>query len=632
MFCAFKNLGWYIIFITLIMLNAACNEQPELPKSTIYGTVVNTYGNLLDSVACSIVSNKGATITGEDGKFIFNNLTVGKFTLLFTRKNYIAKEVIVELNKEPTLLEVRLNPGIEFLKISDSIKSVNYKEGIISIDVESNSDWLVSSDASWIKPTIGNGGGSQTLLINLELSDNNEIRKGKLKVKTASLTRIISIEQTPPLKIIDTKGIIGNYETDRADSIIVYFNKPLAVNSVAANFQGCVTDINYKVHNNRLVFNYNCAQLADEYSFTITANDGRDNFVLSTQAQFYNEKHLITGSIIDYFILKDNSAMWAITVNPNKLLKIELPQFEIIDSYPLSFAPGKMQYHAYNNTIDIISNRETCIACASNYIFNFDPVKGAIKPIYIEPIYNQANIDGGRYPYEMRIMNNGIGVVLTLSINNDLSWRYRDANSNDTLYNSISNTTKYEGMQMSFDESKLYMMHTFGSTTLDIIEKNSEDVRIYNSPFGGRSNYLVASKKTNRLFHGQLYEQFISDTEDYVSNVSYLDTRSFSFAGVIFSNLPDEDEVIYYAADNYFWVLDYKNAFTPFTCDISPLLYNLQTTLDGKKLMGIKYNNQDTDVIVFDVEDLRKNQAVQLGNNSGRQSVAPFKNVWKRKK
>jgi len=628
----------FIRSLTVLVISASlllcCKDEQELPKSSIAGVIKNQYGDLLDSAECRIDILKLSSITKEDGLFAFSSITIGKYAIQFSRHGYVSREILVELEQEPKNVEVILSSGVEFLTVSDSIIIIGNTGGVRSIKIESNAEWVVKSSTEWIKTSVNSSNGNKTVQLTIADSDEDVVRESKVRIRSANLERTILVQQDYPLKLLSVIGTIGNYENEVKDSVEVFFNKTITEISITPNYQYCSSNnIEFKVHDNRLAFNYDCARLAEDYPFTVTVSHLGEKYVFHFIVKFYNEKATVNGSIQDYFIKEDNSVIWAVSDNPNQILKISSVDFKVLNSYPLDFEPYKLEPNAYDNSLNIVGRRYNCIDCPSTYIYNFNPNNGLISSYHVLPIYDSNNmlLDAARYPVDLQVMSNGVGAILTQSINDVYGWRFIDFSNNGQMYlGNNHDAIRYQYVKLGNNKDRIYLMH-YDGINVDIIEKESSIIKTYNSPLiAGRPNIFIASQKSNHVFHGQLYEQFISDLDSYLSNVSYLDTRSFAYGGSAFSNLTDENEIIYYASEGLFMVLDYKNGLTLLSTDISSSLYYIQTTSDGQRLIGAKFGDKTTDFYSLKVDQIRKNSLGSSSNPSGRKSLKS-NNVWVKK-
>lgn len=637
-----KRINALVIPSILLLILWSCDrdEVVKVPKSSFVGIVRDEFGDLLDSVRCTITSssNGNSTIT-KDGHFNFKLIDVGTYSLTLSKDNYVTVHTPVEIKAEPNEMEFVLTSGNSFLRVSDSVLTPNYKNGSKDIIVESNAQWTVESDVSWLLVSFNSNSGSKKLNLSWKQSEQDDERIGNVTIKIGSLERKIKVIQSPQMKLFIIQAIIGNRENGIKDSITLLFNQPIAVNSLTSNYEFCISDINYKVHGKKLSFAYECARLGEEYPFSISVKDRmNENSSFQFNAQFFTRKLTLEGGISDYFIDDDNKTIWAVLGLPNRIVKISLDDLTVESSYNLGFLPARLQKNTYNNLISIFDAHGQCYSCdspPSNYIYYFNPANGLIKQIKIEPIegYDHPNYPS-IFPVSLETMQNGLGVLITSDDSGNNKWRFVDAAHQDSMFISPTRSEVwYPSISLNHDRSEILMMQPW-STSIDILKIGSPIIITRDSPIPGASQYIVPNRKTNRVFHGQLYEQFISDMEDYVSQVTYIDTRAFYWRGGDFSYRSGEEETIYYFNDDLFQMLDYKAGFTNFTADKNPTLLKIHSTTDGKFLVGIKETSGGTmDLMIFDIESTLINK-LSSPNSGGRTSGTEnngIQSVWNKK-
>ena len=626
-----------VLAVIALSLFASCKERQEelsVPQGILEGIVKDEFGDVLDSVKCTVTSasSEFSTTTGADGKFRSPKLTTGKYVVMLSKAKYITASEEVEIKPEPTIAEFILSSGTSFLRVSDSTLSVTHTAGDQDILVESNANWTVESNSSWLKTSNGAGAGTKTLKLSWEKSTEDHARTAVISIKAGSIVYKISVTQSPPLKLLSIEGVIGNYENGVSDSVKLQFNQPIALNSITKHYEFCVPPTTpYKIWGNRLSFSYPCAALGGEYSFTVSVkNEMNESFSFPVTIQFYQKKLSLDGYVIDYFIANDNQTIWAVTNFPDRILEISVESMTVLNSFNLDFKPQRIVLNQYYNLINVFSHSDWCYTCNSNYIRFFDPVNGSITKLKVDPVdgYDHPNYPS-IFPLNFTTMKNGLSVLISADDSGNHKWRFVDA-VRDTMYISPSHSSiRYQEIYLYHDQSKILMMHPWGSTTVDILEVGDMNIRTYNSPLRGRSNMLLPNKKANRVLHGQLYEQFISDLEGYVSNVSYIDTRSF-YGGTDFSYRSGEEETIYNLADGTLMILDYKIAFTSLSTDALSRMRNLQSTTDGKSVLAFVQNNVGTTSFFrFSIDDIMKNKLPSpVSEGRVARSGPTTKSVW----
>lgn len=651
--CYFAATGVRLVLrfltIPLISLSSCADKDREnpIPEYDLQGIVRDEFGEPMDSVTCVLTTQDQGrqTTTDKYGAFWMRKLKAGKYTITFSKPNYITGNEEIDVAQDPTVVELTLSAGTSFLRTSDSLFTVGSSSASAEVRVESNVSWTATSDAQWINISTAAGAGNSNLKITWEQSDEMTDRVGAVWIRSGSLQRKIKVAQAAPVKLMSYQGIIGNYENGADDSIRLVFNKPVSVHSITTSYYFCLTDIKHNLSGNTLSFDYSCARLGESYPFTVTAKDKHQTFTFDIKVSFYDRKTTIPGYIVDYFVTDDNKFIWGVTQFPNKVIKVSLPELTVVKTFDLDFDPNFIKWNAFRQSLNIFKRASRCdfekliAGQCDNNLIHFDPETGAVIRSKINLITGYDAGDSGYpfvFPYDLLLFEDGTGIIQLENEYNYFGWRFIDSRKSDSTYVSDPHWRHdigYESIHMSHSKDKVYFMHQWGSTSVEIFNKTDLSFSTYTSPVSGRSNSLVVNKKNNRVYHAQLYEQFISDMGDYVSKISYIDNRPF-YGGIDFSYKDGEEETLYFLQDGILQILDYKTAFTSFSCKTAGTLADIQSTTDGENFVALKKNNEGTtDLYVFNIDHVTENKAQNI-NAGGRTSTGfdkPFPSSWQRK-
>lgn len=635
------------IFITLISVLGlaqifSCKEnEVQKPTSSLEFLIKDEFGGLLDSVQCEIASvdNKILRMTDILGRVKIEKIPVGNYTISYTKNGYHAGVKSIEVEANPTSIVLVLASGNTFLRVSESTLNFTHSSDSKTIHIESNSSWSITSNASWIKTSVLSSSGSSDIIIHWEKSNEDIERSAEVVFKAGSIERELHLIQSPPLKLIYSKGVIGNYENNIRDSIKITFNKPISVNSITTTYSFCLSEIQHKVSGKNLAFTYSCARLAESYPFTLSVKDGSETYTFNVDVNFYTEKTTVLANIIDYFVTEDNQAIWCITQNPSKLYKLSIPDLSIIKEHNLDYPLASIKWNKFKNTLNVFDYAlYDEFNNGLNYLLYLEAETGEISKSEIKPIETETFRGDGygtRFlvPKDISLFSNGTGIILLADQATSWGWRFIDSRNSDSTYLSESHYNYseigYQEIHINYDKTKMYMMYPSGTTTIDIYEMGNQTFKTFTSPLPGRSSVLIANKKRDRVYVGQLYEQFITDLNGYMSKISIIDTRAF-YGGTDFSYKDDEDETIYNLADGNFRILDYKIGFTSFSADANGRLSKISSTTDGENLIALKHNSEGTtDFFLFNIDEMTTNRAPNP--NSGTRvetSLGSLKSVW----
>lgn len=611
---------------------------------------MDEFRGALGGVACKLASTLGEhkATTDSNGAFKFEKVIPGKYTLSASRTSYITAIEPVEVTIEPSSVELVLSSGDSFLEVVDTMLMVSNNPGQHQFQVKSNAHWEVSTDTPWITLANSSGSGNGILFLSWQASYEDYNRVGVIEVKSGSLRSRVRITQEPSLKILATDVVYGNLVVGATDSIIVEFSKIVTITSLSSNYVLCAGGFNFKHVGRRLALTYSCGKIGGSYPLTINGKVGQDPFTFQLNMNYYSKRKTLPGSIYNYFIAPDNQTLWAITSSPNKLIQLSLPDLTVLKELTIGFTPGQIRWNDYAQMINIFGqgycHLETVVdgTCTQNRLTYVDPNSLAISSSPIHHIPDYYFYGNNAYPYvfprDIALFSDGTGIVQLSNDYDYLLWRFIDGPHNDTTYNGSIHVNlpaydlRYQSIFTNHDKSKIYLMHPWASTSIDIYERGQSTFRTYNTPHGGHSNKLVPHKKANWMYHGELYQQFVSDLDAYDSWYTYLDTRYY-FSGIDFSYRTGEEEIVYYLGDGLLLVLDYRYGFTPYATEMVETMFNIQTTTDGVGMTSLRPNNGTTDVFYFPLDLLMHDQVPRTspGGRSASQSRSKFESIWVKK-
>jgi hypothetical protein len=646
-----RRLTYYsLLKLFLLSLLVSCKEnEVQIPKSSIEFIIKDEFDGLLDSVVCELsTENEKISMNSDANGYVkFDEINIGKYTLSYSKANYITGSEEIDVGIEPEKLELTLASGNTFLNLKDSVFNINYVNSTKTIQLESNSNWSIETDVNWIKTSVSSGAGNSEVTLTWEKSNDDYERVAHVIFKAGSIKRKLRVIQFPPLKLLKVNAVIGNEEKNIQDSVKLVFNKRITVKSITTSYEFCLSQILHKANANNLAFTYKCTFLGQSFPFTVSVLDGNEPYTFEIEAKFYTGKLNIPGYVMDYFVTDDNQYIWCVTTFPSALLKVSLKDLAIVKERALDFAPTGLAWNSYHNTLNIFNTRYVCNyadiesgACKDNYLMfvNTETLEITKRKI---PLINGYDREWYLYPYVfpkgIYQFKNGSGLILLNNEYANTGWRFIDSFNSDSTYISSDhiryNEIKYQEIFLNHDKTKMVMLHPWGSTSIDIYEMGNPTFRTFKSPISsGRSSRFLASKKHDRFFHGQVYEQFITDLNGYVSFITTLGTGYF-YGGQDFSYKPGQEETIYYVSDGTFRILDYKIGFTTLTTQAISRLLRINTTTDGKNIIGLVQRNEGTtDILMFNVEETFVNQALRPNStNRATPTISTTKSVWIRK-
>ena len=145
-------------------------------------------------------------------------------------------------------------------------------------------------------------------------------------------------------------------------------------------------------------------------------------------------------------------------------------------------------------------------------------------------------------------------------------------------------------------------MENYGGCTLHIFDQTTKKFSSILPVDYTRSVFLTPNKTNSKIYFGQLYDQFVMDTDGNMSLKSYLDNRSNGSAD--FSYRQGDNNIILFRDNDYFQVLDYN---TQRTLTRHRILYNAKgfvTTTNGEYAYFYHNYNSASNFYRFKMDDI----------------------------
>jgi hypothetical protein len=604
-----------VISFPLFIISCDDKEQHGSIEKKQYGSlegiVINEFGQPLENVVLDIEGIKENFKTNYNGAFFIASIPIGEHKISAFKEHYLTKIQNVLIHTDQTSqLDFVLTSGEPYLSIdTDSIINTNSIAGNATISIKANVEWLVKNHSQWIKTSVEKGLGDDNIILNWQTSSEDTIRETLISIISGNISKTIKIKQQHPIKILSYKGINGNLEQGIKDSVLIVFNQPISVNSVVNEYHMYVPEIRYTLHEGNSVLRVSyggAARMGNEYPFFISVN-GENNETLQEHIKipFYDKRIAIEGVICSSMLSDDEKYIWLATQYPNKLYCISLTNFDILREY--SFPDIHFSFivqNPYNKNIYAISyNGFEYIHDNKIYIIN--PDNGdVVDKIIFEP----ETQDHPQYPmiyaFDIDFLSNGLGLVLLRNPSmTGMKMKLIESYNNNYLKNStISRFLDISKVYSNHDRSKLLLMEDYGGCTLHIFDQTTEKYSSILPINPTRSIFLTPNKTNSKIYFGQLYDQFIMDTDGTMSLKSYLDNRSNGSAD--FSYRQGDNNIILFRDDDFFRVLDYN---TQRTLTRHCILYNANgfvTTTNGEYAYFYHGYDSESNFYRFKMDDI----------------------------
>jgi len=596
-----------IILFAVLSAITGCDLISPDPTGDLEGFVYNEFQQPLVGATITLDSGPNARTTNSDfsGRYGFQGIQPKEYLITVTRGGYIShtQRVLVSKDSKNTT-DFILKAGETTLAVSDSIIDSAPNAGSVEIHVESNASWTIDNLSAWLVCSASSGVGNSTFRLSWQRNPSFADRMDSLKVVAGDTTRTIKVIQGSELGLLSFRGVIGDGQHGIEDSVVLEFNRPVKVNYIRSQ-EYCISDIGFSQadSNNRIVFSFPCARLGSEWPFEFSVHDQKGTTLTQAiQVPFYHKKIDVVGEIVNTFLDDKTGLYWMVTHAPSRMLIFRSENMELLRDFDLPIEAAKVVLNPYNRLLYAFSNQY------DSTVFVLSPDDGRLLKTI--PIARDSSIDATYptiYPYDIGLTATGYGAVLLRAGTSALRWKVIDAQANDSV--SIHPQWGYDfdlfpyflRVYLNFDKSKLLLLEQYGSCTVDVLDGSSHTFQRIIPPSCTRGVFLTPNRTDNRIYFGQLYNQFIMDFQGNMSKVSYIDNRNDGTAD--FSYRPNQESIIYFFDGGYFSVLDYENAITVMWCDVVGGLGEATTTLDGKYVLAHRTPYPNSEILVFDTED-----------------------------
>lgn len=613
-----------ILLICLIIFNTiaiSCKKKESEPTpakfGNLAGVITNQYGQPIDGALVEINSN--TTSSGVDGKYAFTNILVNdNYPVSVSKSGYLNQVKNSKITENATSnLDFVLTAGSPYLAISDSILNINASQGSINIKISSNAGWVIKSSSTWASVTKINGNGNDVVNISYSSYTGASNRADTIQFLSGTIKKTLVITQSAQIQLTGYEGVFGNGNLTISDSVYLHFNKAVKSITITSNYTNCQSNIAYKFvdNNTGVMFSYGCGSLGGSYPFTINVTDDAGNSISKNiNVNFYKYKLNVQGFVTDYLLINNEKEVLISTISPNKLIRYSIKQDSIIQTYDMSqaFYPYKLSFNPYNSKIYIMgsvsANRNNGITSPDIYTLNLQTGQ-VIKELTIQPDPTDAPQYPVNIPFNIGFTNSGHGIILLRSnYSSALKWKLIDCTNGYTISAypyPISNTDALDNVQMASGQTKLILTQTYtGSCDYGVFDGNTQTMSILRPSSVTRSVFITPNRKNDKVYFGQLYDQFVMDLQKNISKISYLDNRSNGSAD--FSYRSNEDNIVYFCDDSYFQILNYNNSGILMYCSVISGLRKFTSTVDGT--MGLAYLNGTTSSFyVFNINALYRN-------------------------
>jgi hypothetical protein len=614
-----------LIIIILWASIITCQKEDHKRFGDLKGIILNEFDQPIEGASVEIESNY--SWSKADGKYSFEKLPAKEYSVTVSKKSFLTKiQKINILENEIAELNFVMAAGDTYLNIPDSTVKINADKVSLFIRINSNANWRIINTSGWLECTQTTGQGDGNVTINC--SENREFsnRTDTIEFISGSIKKPLVIYQSAPIRVIKYASIIGNGEFGIEDSLYILFNKPVRIQN---DFSSCSSSMSYKQtdKNCGVMISIPCAELGGSYPFSISVKDDEGNSLITTiNFQFYRSKTDLKSIMTDYLFINDEKEILISTVVPSRLIRYSIAQDSVLKVYDLSgyISPSKISFNPFNAKIYILGSKPDAtlgeIGINRPEIYSFDLKTGQIvKALTIQPDEKDHPLYPANIPYDIGFTRSGFGVVLLKSnISSELRWKLIDSSSHDSIYSYpyydeiISEYTDFNDIQLNYDKTKLFLTQAYGSCDYGIFDGNTQKISVLQPRSVTRSVFISPSKKSDKFYAGQIYDQFIIDLQGNLSRITDLDNRHQGSADFCYRENGDNfiyfcEKVSFVDEDNRFFVLDYNKGSIVLWCDLIEDLTKFRTSSNGKYAIAYKINlDVSSSIFVFNTDSFHR--------------------------
>jgi hypothetical protein len=621
-----------ILFLLLILgfLVISCQKEDneKRPLGNLEVIVTNEFGQAI--AGAKVEFDQLSAFTGLDGKFTCN-LPAKNYIVSASMESFLTavKQVTISEN-DTAILNFVLMAGNVYLKLSDSVLYSKPDHSIFQLQVSSNAGWLLENHSNWITCTKSGGQGNEIVEIDIPNNPGDSSRTDSILVVSGSVKKKLIVHQSVAIRLLQCKGKTGNILKGVKDSVLLLFNKPVNIKIIKSTYEYCFdpTPIHYSRNNCAITFDYSCAELGGEYPFTIEVTDNESNSLRKDiMVPFYSARKRMDGYISDFVLINNDKELLVSAFAPNRIFRYSIEDDSILQSYDLSsiISPLKISYNPYDSKLYIMGADPD--AAFSEYttfnkpdVYTLDPVTGEINLAFtVQPDQFDHPQSPAIIPYQLAFTGSGLGIILLKANGSDaLRWKLIDCAKNDSIYNypgytgTVDDYYWFNSVHSNFDYTKIFMTKPYSSCQYGIFDASSRQVSLL-SPSSSTAGFkITASRKSDRFYARQLYDQFIIDLNGNISSITYLDSRHNGNADFCYET--GHDNLIFLCEQisfdvppepNQFYILDYNDGNILKSCDLLDGFLDFSTTIDGQYAVASKVNfDYSSSIYVFSKNDL----------------------------
>lgn len=201
----FKTLFCAGAFVALLCFNSCDKLKPEETKcGRIQGFVTSIVTNEpIQGVDISLSPSGLSAVTGSDGRYEFNDIEVGQYTVQGMKTGYESNTKRVSVYENAVAIgDMQLKPAttgfyinVDYLDFGQSFNTLTFK--IINASASQAMSWEIFESLNWltVTPNTGNlqGGQETTLTVTIDRSLIQQNTTGNITVHSADMEKVIPV-------------------------------------------------------------------------------------------------------------------------------------------------------------------------------------------------------------------------------------------------------------------------------------------------------------------------------------------------------------------------------------------------------------------------------------------------------
>ena len=186
----------------------SCEKVEEITNPTKYGRIQGIVTNYttnepLQGVNISLSPSGLSAVTGSDGRYEFNNIEVGQYTLqgmktgfeTNTKSIVVTEEAVASGDMQLRTATTGFNLSVEYLDFGNHFNTLTFK--IINASATTPMSWEIFESVNWltVTPNTGNlqGGQEVTLTVTIDRTLIHQNTTGNITIHTADMEKILPV-------------------------------------------------------------------------------------------------------------------------------------------------------------------------------------------------------------------------------------------------------------------------------------------------------------------------------------------------------------------------------------------------------------------------------------------------------